>query len=245
MEVYRTDFQVMEKTDASPVTIADQRAEAIILADLKKLKPAFPIVAEEDVAAHGFPEFAGNSFWLVDALDGTKDFIKKGDEFTVNIAFVQNGIPVLGIIYIPVRAALYIGVNGPAGQARAESSINGNTRALKCRPRPAKVVVAGSKSHETSENMKKFLAAHDVAERIKMSSSVKFCMVAEGRVDLYPRFGPTSEWDTAAGHAIVRAAGGRVHDQTGVELQYKKPKYINGRFLVESLSVEGSSQESP
>ncbi|MBL8630290.1 MAG: 3'(2'),5'-bisphosphate nucleotidase CysQ [Rhodospirillaceae bacterium] len=236
MEVYATDFQVMEKTDASPVTIADQRAETVILVDLKKLTPAFPIVAEEDVAAHGFPEFDGNSFWLVDALDGTKDFIKKGNEFTVNIAFVQNGIPVLGVIYIPVQEALYIGVNGPNDAKRAEITRDGATAALHCRPRPQKVVVAGSKSHETSDNMAKFLAAHDVAQRIKASSSVKFCMVAEGKVDLYPRFGPTSEWDTAAGHAIVRAAGGRVHDQTGVELQYKKPKYLNGRFLVESCA---------
>ncbi len=236
MEIYHTDFQVMEKKDESPVTIADQRAESIILADLKTFTPAFPIVAEEDVAAHGFPQFEGTSFWLIDALDGTKDFIKKGNEFTVNIAFVQNGTPVLGIIYIPVQEAWYIGVNGPNGEKRAQMMRGGISSALHCRPRPQKVVVAGSKSHETSDNMAKFLAAHDVAERIKASSSVKFCMVAEGKVDLYPRFGPTSEWDVAAGHAIVRAAGGRVHDQSGVELQYKKPNYLNGRFLVESCA---------
>jgi 3'(2'), 5'-bisphosphate nucleotidase len=235
MEIYATDFHVMEKKDESPVTIADQRAEAVILADLRALKPAYPIVAEEDVAAYGFPEFDGNSFWLVDALDGTKDFIKKGNEFTVNIGFVHNGLPVLGVIYVPVQNALYVGVCAD-GKSRAEVTRDGVTKKLQTRPRPQKVVVAGSKSHETSENMAAFLAQHNVAERIKASSSVKFCMVAEGRVDLYPRFGPTSEWDIAAGHAIVRAAGGRVHDQTGVEVQYKKPNYRNGKFLVESLA---------
>lgn len=237
LDIYATDFEVMKKTDASPVTIADQAAERVILADLKKLSPAFPIVAEEDVAAHGFPTFEGNSFWLVDALDGTKDFIKKGNEFTVNIAFVQHGLPVLGIIYVPVRDALYVGVSGASpSERRAQSVVNGSTATIHCRPRPPKVVVAGSKSHETSDSMAAFLAEHDVGERLKISSSLKFCLVAEGRVDLYPRFSPTCEWDTGAGHAIVRAAGGRVHDQTGVELQYKKPKFLNGRFLAQSCA---------
>lgn len=234
LEIYNTDFEVMKKTDASPVTIADQRAENVILAELEKLTPKFPIVAEEHVAAHGLPVFEGDTFWLVDALDGTKDFIKKGGEFTVNIGFVQNNIPVLGLIYLPVPDMLYVGI--AADRARAEKHADGKVSAISCRKRPEKVVVAGSKAHETSEDMAAFLARHDLAERLKLSSSIKFCLVAEGRVDLYPRFSPTSEWDTAAGHAIVRAAGGRVHDQTGVELRYKKPNFRNGRFLAECCS---------
>jgi 3'(2'), 5'-bisphosphate nucleotidase len=233
MEIYRSDFAVGQKADASPVTEADQAAERIVLAALDTLSPKFPIVAEEQVAAHGAPKFEGESFWLVDALDGTKDFVKKGDEFTVNIAFVSDGLPVLGIVFAPARDVFYAGVVNPTGAHRAEVWRGAVKTPIACRKRPARVAVAGSKSHEISDNMKAFLARHDVAERIVMSSSLKFGLVAEGRVDLYPRFGPTSEWDTAAGHAIVRAAGGRMHDQTGAEVRYKKPGFRNGRFLVE------------
>jgi 3'(2'), 5'-bisphosphate nucleotidase len=236
MAVYRTDFAVGEKADSSPVTEADQTAERIVLAELETLRPQFPIVAEEQVAAHGAPAFEGESFWLVDALDGTKDFVKKGDEFTVNIAFVQNRLPVLGVVFAPAREVLYVGVVNGNGAHRAEIWRGSAATTIKCRKRPARVVVAGSKSHEISDNMKAFLARHDVAERIVMSSSLKFGLLAEGKVDLYPRFGPTSEWDIAAGHAIVRAAGGRVHDQSGNELSYKKPKFLNGRFLAEGLA---------
>ncbi|MDX2145542.1 MAG: 3'(2'),5'-bisphosphate nucleotidase CysQ [Rhodospirillaceae bacterium] len=240
MAVHRTDFEVFKKADASPVTAADQAAEAIVLADLEQLLPKFPIVAEERVAAHGPPTFDGESFWLVDALDGTKEFVKKGDEFTVNIAFVQDGLPVLGIVFAPARDALYVGVvnaltEKSGGASRAEVWRGGVKAPIRCRARPRVPTVAGSKSHEISDNMKKFLAERGIEARIKISSSLKFGLVAEGMVDLYPRFGPTSEWDTAAGHALVRAAGGRVHDQTGVELRYKKPDFRNGRFLVEGL----------
>lgn len=237
MDVYATDFAVIQKADASPVTLADQRAEAIVLADLEALTPAFPIVAEERVAAHGAPTFDGNNFWLVDALDGTREFISKGREFTVNIAFVHSGIPAMGIVYAPALDVLYVGVVNAAGHPhRAEVWRAGTKTTIGCRARPAMPTVAGSKTHEVSDNMKKFLAERGIAERLKVSSSLKFGMVAEGKVDLYPRFGPTSEWDTAAGHALVRAAGGRVHDQTGVELAYKKPNFRNGRFLVEGCA---------
>lgn len=236
MGIYNSDFVVSEKADDSPVTEADRAAERVILADVEALAPAFPIVAEERVAAEGLPKFEGESFWLIDALDGTKEFVKKGQDFTVNIAFVQKGIPVLGVIYAPVHDALYVGVTGNTRQRRAEVWRGGVRAAIHCRPRPKQVIVAGSKSHEMSDNMKALLARHDVAERTKLSSSLKFCLVAEGKVDLYPRFGPTSEWDIAAGHAIVRAAGGRVHDQAGNELRYKKPDFRNGRFLVEGCA---------
>ena len=232
--VYHTDFAVTKKADASPVTEADQAAERIILADLATLTPAFPIVAEEQVAAHGIPVFEGADFWLVDALDGTKEFIKKGREFTVNIALVRNGLPVLGIVYAPVMDELFVGVVDEATHNnRAEVWRAGAKKIIRCAARSTPVRVAGSKAHELSDNMKAFLAEHGVNDRTRVSSSIKFCMVAEGQVDMYPRFSPTSEWDTAAGHAIVRAAGGRVHDQTGNELRYKKPNFLNGRFLAE------------
>jgi len=233
MAVYATDFDVTEKADASPVTIADQRAEAIILTDLEKLSPRFPIVAEEQVAAHGVPTFDGADFWLVDALDGTKEFIKKGREFTVNIGFVMNNLPVLGVVFAPASDALYVGVVNDAGAHRAEVWRGGAKKVIACQARRSPALVAGSKTHEVSDNMKAFLAQHGVEDRVKVSSSLKFGMLAEGAIDLYPRFSPTSEWDTAAGHALVRAAGGRVHDQQGHELRYKKPNFLNGRFLAE------------
>ncbi len=234
MAVYHTDFAVTQKADLSPVTEADQAAERIILADLATLTPAFPIVAEEQVAAHGIPVFDGNDFWLVDALDGTIEFIKKGVEFTVNIALVKNGLPVLGLVYAPVLDELFVGVVDEAAQKhRAEVWRAGVKKTIRCARRAIPARVAGSKAHELSENMRAFMAEHGVIDRARVSSSIKFCMVAEGKVDLYPRFSPTSEWDTAAGHAIVRAAGGRVHDQTGNELRYKKPNFLNGRFLAE------------
>ncbi len=237
MDVYVTDFAVIQKADASPVTLADQRAEAIVLADLATLTPAFPIVAEERVAAYGAPTFEGHSFWLVDALDGTREFISKGREFTVNIGFIHNGIPVLGIVYAPALDALYVGVVNETGTShRAEVWRGGAKTVIGCRARPATPTVAGSKTHEVSDNMKKFLTERGIEDRMKVSSSLKFGMIAEGKVDLYPRFSPTSEWDTAAGHALVRAAGGSVHDQTGVELAYNKPNFLNGRFLVEGCA---------
>jgi 3'(2'), 5'-bisphosphate nucleotidase len=233
MAVYATEFDVTKKADASPVTVADQRAEAVILGDLEKLSPRFPVVAEEQVAAHGAPAFEGDDFWLVDALDGTREFIKKGREFTVNIAFVQNGLPVLGIVFAPASDEMYVGVVNGTGAHRAEVWRGGVKKGISCATRRSPALVAGSKTHEVSDNMKAFLAQHGVGDRVRVSSSLKFGMLAEGKIDLYPRFSPTSEWDTAAGHAVVRAAGGRVHDQQGHELRYKKPGFLNGRFLAE------------
>lgn len=228
-------FAVARKPDASPVTDADRAAEDIVLAAIAQLAPALPVVAEERMAEGGAPVFDGATFWLIDALDGTREFVKGGDDFTVNIGLVRDGAPVLGIVHAPARGATYVGVVDPAQArpARAEVRRGGETAAVRARPRPARVVVAGSKSHATPALTAPFLAAYDVAETIVIGSSLKFCLVAEGRADLYPRFGPTSEWDTAAGHAVLRAAGGRVHTFDGAELAYGKPDYRNGRFLAE------------
>ena len=234
LEVRKRGFEVMAKNDTSPVTEADQIAEGIITAVLEKLELAFHIVAEERVAAHGHAEFEGNSFWLVDALDGTKEFIKGGDDYTVNIALVLGGVPALGIVHAPVRGETYLGVV-VGSERRAEVWRDSAAAKISVRPRPARVVITGSKSHEVPELMDPFLAKYDVAEKRVIGSSLKFCLVAEGIADLYPRFGPTCEWDTGAGHAVVRAAGGSVHDFNGVELAYKKPNFLNGRFLAEGV----------
>jgi len=234
LEVRKRGFEVMAKNDTSPVTEADQIAEGIITAELERLAPAFPIVAEERVAAENAPEFTGDSFWLVDALDGTKEFVKGGDDYTVNIALVWNGVPVFGIVHAPARFETYLGVIFE-GERRAEVWRNDKPKKISVRPRRAEVVITGSKSHEVPELMDPFLAKYTVSDKLVIGSSLKFCLVAEGIADLYPRFGPTCEWDIAAGHAVVRAAGGRVHDFDGNEMKYKKAGFLNGRFLAEGV----------
>ncbi len=234
LEVRARGFETFTKADTSPVTEADRIAEAIVTAEIERLTPRFPIVAEERMADDLAPSFDGRCFWLVDALDGTKEFVKRGSDFTVNIALILEGLPVLGIVHAPARGETYLGiVDGDGVNKRAEVNRGGVRTPIAARLRPARVTVAGSKSHEVQDQLGQFLAAFDVAEHLVVGSSIKFCMVAEGRADLYPRFGPTSEWDTAAGHAVLRAAGGRVHTFDGAELAYKKPNYLNGRFLAE------------
>jgi 3'(2'), 5'-bisphosphate nucleotidase len=232
LDVRARGFAVLAKNDASPVTEADQIAESMIAAALESFAPALPIVAEERVAADGPLDIAGENFWLVDALDGTKEFIRGGDDYTVNIALVWAGIPVLGLVHAPARGETYLGV-ALGSERRAEVWRGNRAQNIAARRRPAKVVITGSKSHEVPELMEPFLAQYDVAEKRAIGSSLKFCLVAEGIADLYPRFGPTCEWDIAAGHAVLRAAGGRVHTFDGREMTYKKKDYLNGPFLAE------------
>ncbi len=246
LDVRARGFDIQAKADSSPVTEADQAAESLITAALEDLKPAFPIVAEERVAAGNIPSLmssvAGSTFWLVDALDGTKEFIKGGDDYTVNIALIYGGLPALGIVHAPARGETYVGVIWN-GTRRAEVWRGGKPAKISVRPRPARVVITGSKSHEVPEKMDPFLANFDVAEKKVIGSSLKFCLVAEGAADLYPRFGPTCEWDIAAGHAVVRAAGGTVHTFAseageGKEMAYAKPEFLNGPFLAEGRRNE-------
>lgn len=237
MDVRERGFETFTKADASPVTEADKIAEGIVIGEIDRLTPQFPIVAEERMAEGTVPAFDGRTFWLIDALDGTKEFVKRGTDFTVNIALIWEGLPVLGIVHAPARGETFVGVVDCAGGKRhAAVHRDGALTAIAARKRPDRVVITGSRSHEVAEEMNKFLEIHDVADKIVVGSSIKFCMLAEGRADLYPRFGPTSEWDTAAGHAVLRAAGGRVHTFDGEELAYKKPSYLNGRFLAEGLA---------
>jgi 3'(2'), 5'-bisphosphate nucleotidase len=226
MEIYATDFDVTKKGDASPVTAADERAEAVILAGLKEIAPDIPIVAEEEVAAGRVPQ-VGERFWLVDPLDGTKEFISRNGEFTVNIALVERGRPVLGLVYAPAIERLFGGAEGLG--AWVEDSAG--RRAVTTRDVPAAgLTVVASRSHGDETALDAFLAGRAVASRTNAGSSLKLCLVAAGEADVYPRLGRTMEWDIAAGDAVLRAAGGIVNTVAGPVLQYGKPGFDNPHF---------------
>lgn len=229
LEVYNSDFAVERKDDDSPVTEADRRAEALILPGLAALLPGVPAVAEEEAAAGRRPSLDGNAFWLVDPLDGTKEFIKRNGEFTVNIALVSGGVPVAGVVYAPAQDKLWSGASG-AGASAEDSA---GRRAIACRPLPAQgAVVLTSRSHRNPTALEEWMAAYPGATLDFAGSSLKFCRVAEGSADFYPRFGPTCEWDTGAGHAVLLAAGGEVVTFDGRPLAYAKlPKFLNPDFL--------------
>ncbi len=223
MEVYRGDFAVAAKGDASPVTEADERAERLILADLARVLPGVPVVAEEQVAAGEIPPRLGDRFVLVDPLDGTKEFISRNGEFTVNIAVVKGGRPVVGVVAAPALGEIYAGVVG-AGSRHGTVGVDGTIRwrdiAVRAAPTEGLVVLA-SRSHAGPET-EALLSRLAVARRVSAGSSLKFCRVAAGEADLYPRLGRTMEWDTAAGDAVLTAAGGQVVGLDGRPLTYGK-----------------------
>lgn len=231
---FATDFAVRKKADASPVTVADEAAERIILQDLASVAPGIPIVAEESVAAGRIPAVA-DRFFLVDPLDGTKEFISHRDEFTVNVALIENGEPVLGVVYAPARHELYWGDvrAGKAGHIGADpdGTMPSMGAAISARVAPPRGLVAvASRSHRTPET-DAFLANYPVTEFKSIGSSLKFCLVAAGQADLYPRLGTTMEWDTAAGQAVLMAAGGSVRTLEGAPFRYGKPGFKNGNFV--------------
>jgi len=221
LRIYATDFSVRAKDDASPVTEADGAAEAIILRGLREIAPGVPVIAEEEAAAGRFPSIAG-TFFLVDPLDGTKEFINRNGEFTVNIALIENGAPVLGAVYAPALGRLWWGARGGgAFVADVTNGAVGPARAIHVRAPSGPLTAIGSRSHG-SEATQAYLKAYDVADFVAAGSSLKFCLLAEGKADIYPRMGRTMEWDTAAGDAVLRAAGGRVETLNGQPLQYGK-----------------------
>ena len=227
MDVYATDFGVRGKQDASPVTLADERAEEAIVAALRELTPDVPIIAEEAVAAGRVPE-VHDRFWLVDPLDGTKEFISRNGEFTVNIALIQDGAPLLGVVYAPAIGRLFAGLDGET--AYVEDA--GGRRPIRCRATPAEgITVVASRSHGDAAALDAFLGTRKVASLKNAGSSLKMCLVAAGEADLYPRLGRTMEWDIAAGHAVLAAAGGRVTDVAGAPLRYGKPGFENPHFV--------------
>lgn len=235
MGIYESGFEVEFKDDKSPVTAADEASEAVILRDLAEISSHIPVVAEEQCAAEGFPEFEGDTFWCVDALDGTKEFIKRRGDFTVNIGLIVDGVPALGLVYAPARGVLYRGVVCPVSNEReAIVERDGERKPASVRPTPAEgLTIVGSASHQVADALEEFLDGRNVEQMIAIGSSLKFCLVAEGKADLYPRFGPTCEWDIAAGHAVLRAAGGSVKTFGGEPMVYKKEavNYLNGAFL--------------
>jgi 3'(2'), 5'-bisphosphate nucleotidase len=228
LEVYAQDFAIERKADASPVTLADQLAEAIIIETLHRITPGVAVVAEELAAAGGLPETAPARFWLVDPLDGTKEFIARNGEFTVNIALVENRRPVLGVVHAPALGVTYWAEGGHAFRRQGNSAAT----PIAARPVPrAGAVVVHSRSHVDETELAAYIATLPKAQRRISGSSIKFCLLAAGEADLYPRFGPTMEWDTAAGQAVLEAAGGTVTTRDGAPFLYGKPGFRNPDFI--------------
>ena len=228
-------FATTTKSDQSPVTEADNAAEAVILAGLRTHFPHIPVIAEEEVAS-GILTTAGNEFWLVDPLDGTREFTAGRDDFAVCIGLIRDGKPILGVVGIPARGVLYSGIVGLGAEKVTATS---RTK-IACRDTPAAgITVVASRSHGNNADLETLLADHKVAELINIGSAMKFCLVAEGLADFYPRFGRTMEWDTAAAQAVVEAAGGVIHALPGGEqhatlsgpLRYGKPGFDNPHFV--------------
>ena len=232
LEIYARDFSVRLKTQDSPVTEADERAESLILEGLRAVYPGVPVVAEEAVASSGAAA-VGARFLLVDPLDGTKEFIRKTGEFTVNIALVENGVPVEGCVYAPARGDLYWTQNGAAFHAAGVDptfSAFGEGRRLQVGPVAAPVRAAISRDHSDAATAA-FLDAIGPCVAVPKGSSLKIVDIATGEIDLYPRFGPTMEWDVAAGHAVLRAAGGELFVSSGAPLRYGRADHRNAAFL--------------
>jgi len=225
---------VRRKADASPVTEADHASEAIILEGLRALTPGVPVVSEEEVSHKGASFDHGKPprrFWLVDPVDGTKEFVAKRGEFTINIGLVEDGRPILGVLHVPITGKTYTAAG--TGSATLHD-VAGAARRIHVRHAPVSgIVVLASRSHGDKAGVTAFLDDYKVAERRLMGSAIKFGLIAEGAGDLYPRLGPTMEWDTCAGHAILEAAGGTVLTLSGKPLRYGKRDFLNPDFIAQ------------
>jgi 3'(2'), 5'-bisphosphate nucleotidase len=228
MEIYAyTDFSgiVDFKADNSPLTLADKEANKIIEESLRELY-TYPIISEEGKNIPYELRRGWEQFWLVDPLDGTKEFIKRNGEFTVNIALMEHNKPLIGVIYAPVPDILYVGIIGK----EAFKIEKGIKSVIKTNQKKTKLVAVGSRSHALPED-EAVLSNYDIVDKTSIGSSLKFCLLAEGKADLYFRSGPTMEWDTAAGQAILEAAGGKMYNQSGKDFSYNKESLLNGGFL--------------
>lgn len=229
LAVYAGDFDVESKSDQSPLTQADLASHRHLAAGLAALTPAIPVISEED----GLPDFSVRGlwqcYWLIDPLDGTKEFVSRNGEFTVNIALIENGRPIFGVVHVPVQQRTYTGCRGRGAELREKGRVAGISVATHSQ-NPVRVV--GSRSHRGS-SLDAFLEKLGPHDMVPMGSSLKFCTVAEGNADVYPRLGPTSEWDTAAAQAVVEQAGGRVLELDGKPLSYnRKEDILNPWFVV-------------
>jgi len=231
MEVYAGDFDVASKSDASPLTIADLRAHEVIVTGLGAMMPKWPVLSEESANIPFADRGNWRTYWLVDPLDGTREFISRNGEFTVNVALIHDHVPILGVVHVPASSTTYAGGNGLGAQKRAAGTAFAPIHPSIPAQNPIRVV--GSRSHR-GDSLEAFLSRLNFAhEFVPVGSALKFCLVAEGRADVYPRLGPTSEWDTAAAQAIVEAAGGIVCELNGVRLRYNtKPDTLNPNFIV-------------
>ncbi len=230
MDIYERDFDIALKKDNSPVTEADLVVDEIIASALEKHFPHIPVVSEERTLGHVLNKEV-EKFFLVDPIDGTKEFIKKTDEFTINVALIEHGIPIAGVVYAPAMGRLFIAdIDGSA----LELDEKENKTPLSVRDCASSDLIAvASRSHNTPETQA-FLDDYNIEECVSAGSSLKFCLLAAGEADIYPRFGPTMEWDTAAGHAVLRAAGGQVTNLDRSPLTYGKTDFRNPNFIASS-----------
>jgi 3'(2'), 5'-bisphosphate nucleotidase len=237
LDYFETNSEFESKHDGSPVTVADRAAEEFIYKSLKELLPGVPVIGEEAAAKGALPDLSGAEyFWLVDPLDGTKEFISGGGDYTVNIGLIHNGVPILGVVYAPVKGVLYAG-HAPGGAVRWLADTD-NEKAIRVRrpPKEGITVIIGLRDVD-ERRLDKFLQDFKVEKTIRRGSSLKLCLVAEGKADLYPRLGPIYQWDTAAGEAVLRAAGGYLTDLNGHVLRYganaenfRTPEFIASSF---------------
>jgi 3'(2'), 5'-bisphosphate nucleotidase len=237
LEVYGRDFEVRQKEDASPITEADLAANAVILAGLSQVAPSVPAISEESSTVPFAERSAWREFWLVDPVDGTKEFLKKNGEFTVNVALVQDGRPVAGVVHAPALGRTFVGAQGlgawQAGTAwEPIAAAPFETGTLR---------VVASRSHagpETRQLLQDLSDRHGELETVSMGSSLKLCLVADGSAHLYPRLGPTMWWDTAAAHAVALASGASVRDMQGNDLRYEGESLLNPFFVVAAPGVQ-------
>jgi 3'(2'), 5'-bisphosphate nucleotidase len=238
--IFKGDLKLAHKKDDSPVTAADHAAEAIILQRLGEVMPGVPIIAEEEVAAGRVPAIAAE-FFLVDPLDGTREFIAGRDEFTVNIALVRAAAPVLGVVYAPATGEMFAADVTAAfafsSTVARGASQTGERRPIRVRAAPAAGLTAVASRSHSSPKTREYLMRYTIADMVSIGSSLKFCLVASGRADLYPRLGNTMEWDTAAGHAVLSAAGGSVVTADGSPLRYGKSGFLNPWFIASGAVV--------
>ncbi len=230
MDIYRGDFAVQTKADASPLTAADLAAQGVIMAALKTLQPALPVVSEESAVAAWEVRRQWSRHWLVDPLDGTREFVKRNGEFSVNIALIENHQSVLGVVLAPVSGELYVAARGDGAWLQAHDG--GDWQRLHTRTLAAPAVLAGSRSHGNLPDATLHALLGEGYQRVALGSSLKFCLLARGVADVYLRLGATSEWDTAAAHCVLREAGGALLDLHGAPLIYNaKPSLLNPEFL--------------
>lgn len=235
MDVYGRDFDVSHKTDSSPLTEADQAAHRLIADRLRVLTPDIPVLSEEEIDLPQREHWGQGRYWLVDPLDGTKEFIKRNGEFTVNIALIDQGRPVLGVVHAP---ALNLSYAAAAGEGAFKQAGEGSWQAIRCATHKANAPwrVVGSRSH-AGDSLQSVLGRLGSCELVPMGSSLKLCLVAEGAADLYPRLGPTSLWDTAAAQCVVQEAGGKVVTLDGATLGYgNTAELLNPYFIVHGTS---------